>query len=177
MYSLVSIQPAGPWPAGGTVAPKNGRLPWSWVCTRCECRASDSSRVLEVLRRPCGQLAVRMERAAHEWSDGFLPCCGRCGLICSNGRLGTAKDQLCPVPRCTLEGQPWRVGDASLRREIGRLHAFRKWCEEIPALGVEDDAAAPEAAQGLPQRPPPDRRWLRPGPMRRQLCHSHKDFP
>ncbi len=129
------LQPLGPWPAAGTVEAKNGRLPGCWVCSKCGAKASDSSRVLEVLRKPCGQVVASMERAKHEWSDSAEPRCGRCGLICTNGRLCTAREQFCPVPRCTLAGQPWPEGEASMRREIGRLQGFRKWCEFVQDPG------------------------------------------
>ena len=35
---------------------------------------------------------------------------------------------------CTRHGAPWPEGEASLARELGKLHGFRRWCE---ALRVE----------------------------------------
>lgn len=142
------LQPVGPWPAAGTVPAKNGRLPWSWVCSRCGGKASDSSRVLEVLRKPCGNPGVKIERDKHVWSDAAEPTCSRCGLVCGNGRLGTARDQYCPVPSGTLNNEAWPAGEASLRREVGRLHAFRKWCEQVQVQDIAGDGEASLGPQG-----------------------------
>ena len=128
---LHHLLPVGPWPAAGTQQARNWRLCWVWQCTRCPGRASDSSRALDLLRKPCrGGQAVEQNRRKHDWSAaGGLSRCTRCGLQCGNGRQLVASEQMCPVPACRRDGAAWPAGEASLRQDIGKLLGFRRWCE------------------------------------------------
>ena len=105
---------AGPWPNAGTLQAKHGRLVWQWQCGRCQAKASDSSRALALLRKPC---------------RGAGPTCSRCDLVCSIGRSVEAAGQACPVMACTRHGAAWPEGESSLAKELGKLHGFRRWCE------------------------------------------------
>jgi hypothetical protein len=77
---LHHLAAAGPWPNAGTLQAKHGRLVWQWQCGRCQARASDSSRAVALLRRPCrGHHGVGLEKTPHAWVDtGAGPTCRRC---------------------------------------------------------------------------------------------------
>ena len=157
---LHRLMPVGPWPAVASQKAVNGRLCWLWHCARCPARASDSSRALDLLRRPCGGAArFSAQRAKHMWEgDPVAPTCSRCKLVCSNGRQLTPSEQHCPVPECTLNGEPWPAGERSLRTEMGRLHGFRRWCE-ASSVTVALAAAGGGGQEGPPALPGP------PGPV------------
>ena len=159
---LHHLLPVGPWPAAGMQQARNGRLCWVWQCGRCPSRASDSSRALELLRKPCrGGQAVVQSRQKHDFgAAGNLPSCVRCGLQCSNGRHLAAKEQLCPVPACQRDGVAWPEGEASLRLEIGKLFGFRRWCEA--ASHVVQEPAEPAI---LPHQPAVAGPPAPPGPL------------
>ena len=56
------LRPAGPWPMPGTVPPVNGRVPSSWVCTRC---SRTASRAKELARKPCSGADWSAEAATY----------------------------------------------------------------------------------------------------------------
>ena len=156
---LHQLAPLGPWPAVASQKAQNGRLCWQWVCGRCPARASDSSRALELLRKPCragGGLAMR--RVIHCWEgDPGAPHCRRCGLVCLNGRQLAASEQHCPVFECQRNGEVWLQGEASLRNEMGRLHGFRRWCE-ASTVHVAEEGQAGAAAQAAGAAAPASQR-------------------
>ncbi len=78
---------------------------------------------------------------------GAGPICRRCNLLCGNGRLVEAAGHFCPVPACTRQGTAWPEGEASLARELGKLHGFRRWCE---ASLLELRVANPGGRGGAP---------------------------
>ena len=124
-----------------------GRLVWQWQCGRCQAMDSDSRRALALLRKPCtGHHGVVLEKAPHVWVDtGSGPTRSRCNLVCGNGRVVEAAGQVCPVMACTRQGAPWPEGEASLARELGKLHGFRRWCE-TPLIEVRSAGAWAEGA-------------------------------
>ena len=50
LHNLVA---QGPWPPQGSCVAVNGRLAGLWSCTVCGKRAADSSRAVELARKPC----------------------------------------------------------------------------------------------------------------------------
>ena len=156
---LHQLAPAGPWPNSGTLQAKNGRIVWQWQCGRCQARASDSSRALALLRKPCrAGLGIGLERAPHDWADaGAGPTCRRCNLLCGNGRLVEAAGQFCPVPACARLGAAWPEGEASLARELWKVHGFRRWCEtsliELRVANPDGRGGAPSVVGGVPAEP------------------------
>jgi hypothetical protein len=128
---LHMLSAAGPWPNAGTVLAKNGRIVWQWQCSRCQARASDSSRAAALLKKSCrGDHGVTLEEAPHAWVDAAAgPTCSRCNLVRGNGRSVESAGKVCPVMACRRMGLPWPEGEASLASELGKLHGFRRWCE------------------------------------------------
>jgi hypothetical protein len=151
---LHMLSAAGPWPNAGTLLAKNGRIIWRWQCARCQVRASDSSRAAALLKKTCkGNHGVTMEEAPHDWADtGAGPTCRRCKLVRGNGRAVETAGKICPVMACKKAGVHWPEGEASLSREMGKLHGFRRWCEtpliEVRSAGAAAEGAPREAARG-----------------------------
>ena len=86
-----------------------------------------------------------MEETPHEWVEAAAgPTCSRCKLVRGNGRAVETAGKVCPVMACKRGGLPWPEGEASLAREMGKLHGFRRWCE-TPLVEVR---AVPAAAEG-----------------------------
>ena len=154
------LRPVGPWPPLGSGQARNGRLAGLWTCSRCPKQAFDSSRAVELARKPCEQADWQSTAAPHDllevagaWS------CRRCKLEVLSQHAASAARSTCPVPMVVKEGQPWPEGETSIRAVMGRVKGFRRWCcmpvgpepaEEGLAVGVlEADAAGVEAA--LPQ--------------------------
>ena len=136
---LHALSAAGPWPNAGTLRAVNGRITWKWQCSRCQARASDSSRASALLKKTCkGDHGVTMQEAAHEWValEAGLTC-SRCKLVRDNGRGVETAGKICPVMACQRNGNPWPQGEASYASELGRLHGFRRWCE-IPLVELRD---------------------------------------
>ena len=76
------LRPMGPWPAEGSAPPRNGRVPGGWGCGRCGKVAADTSRAVELAKKPCGGsqwVAVAalhdLEAHADQWR------CRRCMLV------------------------------------------------------------------------------------------------
>ena len=154
---LHHLAPAGPWPSAGSLQAKNGRVAWQWQCSRCLGRASDSSRALELVRKPCGGAhGVVLCKAPHEWEKSAEgPRCKRCCLVRSNGRGVETSGKFCPVPACAKRGLDWPEGEISLAIEIGKLHGFRRWCE--PSAVVLRAPRAEDAVASVAEPP----FWLR----------------
>jgi hypothetical protein len=144
---LHALCAAGPWPSAGSLRAVNGRIRWSWQCSRCQARASDSSRAAALMRKACkGDHGVILQETAHEWvvrEEG--PTCRRCKLVRNNGRGVETAGKVCPVMACFKNGDPWPQGEASYASELGRVYGFRRWCE-IPLVELRQDAPADELA-------------------------------
>ena len=100
-----------------------------------------------------------MEEAPHDWADtGAGPACRRCKLVRGNGRAVETAGKVCPVMACKKAGVHWPEGEASLAREMGKLHGFRRWCEtplvEVRSGGAAAEGAPCEAACGAGTGPP-----------------------
>ena len=111
---LHMLSAAGPWPNAGTLCAKNGRIVWQWQCTRCQARASDSSRAAALLKKVCRGNHGVMEEAPHEWVEAAAgPTCSRCKLVRGNGRGVETAGKVCPVMACIRGGLPWPEGETS----------------------------------------------------------------
>ena len=93
---------------------------------------------------------------------------GRCKLVRGNGRAVETAGKVCPVMACKKAGDPWPEGEASLAKELGKLHGFRRWCEtpliEVRTARAAAEGAIPAAASAAgsgPPRKPFSGRWLR----------------
>ena len=144
---LHALAAAGPWPDAGSLLAVNGRIRWRWQCSRCQARASDSSRAAALLRKTCkGNHGVTMQEAAHVWvASEEGPTCSRCKLLRSNGRGTETAGRVCPVMACKINGEPWTHGEASYACELGKVHGFRRWCE-TPLVELRDGGPAEEMA-------------------------------
>jgi hypothetical protein len=129
------LRPAGPWPLPGTVPPLNGRVPGSWVCSRCSRTAGNTSRAIELARKPCGAAGWTAAAALHALvprGEGWQ--CSRCLLTVRPQHAAQTARQRCPVLALSLAGTAWLEGEASLRAVLGRIRAFRHYCcPEAPA--------------------------------------------
>jgi hypothetical protein len=144
---LHALSAAGPWPNAGSLRAVNGRIRWSWQCSRCQARASDSSRAAALMRKICkGDHGVTMQEAAHVWvAREAGPTCSRCKLVRNNGRGAETAGKVCPVMACQKNGDPWPQGEASYASELGKVYGFRRWCE-IPLVELRDGGPAEEMA-------------------------------
>ena len=144
---LHALCAAGPWPNAGSLRAVNGRIRWSWQCSRCQARASDSSRAAALMRKTCkGDHGVIMQEAAHDWvAREAGPTCSRCKLVRNNGRGAETAGKVCPVMACQKNGDPWPQGEASYASELGKVYGFRRWCE-IPLVELRDGGPADEMA-------------------------------
>jgi hypothetical protein len=127
----------------GTVPAVNGRVPGSWVCTRCSRTAGDTSRAKELARKPCSGAEWTAEAATHvlvPHAEGWQ--CSRCLLTARPQHAAQTARQRCPVPALCVAGVAWPAGEAGLRSVFGRIRAFRHFCcpeeaaEEEPELHV-----------------------------------------
>ena len=78
LHNLVA---QAPWPPQGSCVAVNGRLVGLCSCTVCGKRASDSSRAVELARKPCQAAGWLGELGPHDLQEqaaGFT--CSRCGL-------------------------------------------------------------------------------------------------
>ena len=143
---LHALSAAGPWPSAGWMRAVNGRISWRWQCSRCQARASDTSRASALLRKVCtGGHGVTMQEAAHEWvAREAGPTCSRCKLLRANGRGVETAGRVCPVMACHRNGNPWPQGEASFANELGKVHGFRRWCE-VPLVELRDGGPPAEA--------------------------------
>jgi len=164
-------------PIGVRGWPKNagGSLAWRWKCACCGKTADNTSRLFEVLRKPCGQPdegAGQWRKMPHEVAlvNGKVRC-NRCGTERDNhvqlGRQG------CPVQVLYRSGAPVREATAvyaAWHRCVRVMHAMSSTggaaVQEAPAA-VTTGAPAPVPPQGLPAPP-----QARPGAVLRQF-RSH----
>ncbi len=77
--------------------------------------------------------------------------CGRCGRQADAAHRASMAEASCSVP-CVWRGEDqWAAGEAALGRVLGRVMAFRRWCEPGPAT------RSPEQQQGAqPGRAEPE---------------------
>ena len=131
----------GPWPPQGSCRAVNGRLAGPWSCTACGKRAADSSRAVELARKPCRAAGWQAEAATHDLQEfeGVLRC-SRCGLQTTAQHGGQVSRSRCPVPKLLQAGRAWPEGEAGLRSLLGRIRGYRRWCE-TPALPADPGAA------------------------------------
>ena len=155
------LRPLGPWPLPGTVPSKDGRVPGVWGCTRCSRSAGNTSRAKVLARQPCSGAAWAATPAVHSLElDGEHWRCSRCLLKVRPQHAAQSGRQSCPVPELTLAGNRWSSGEAGLREVLGRLRAFRHFCnpDEVavdPAAAQARPAAVAAAAAGtVPQQQP-----------------------
>ena len=140
------LRPTGLWPAAGTVAAKNGRIPGAWGCARCNKAASDTSRARELARKPCGGAEWAATAVCHTLvAEAGQWRCTRCQLGVRPQHAAQCERQRCPVPAITAAGNPWPEGEAGLREVLGRIRAFRHYCS--PQAAVEEPADADEPVQ------------------------------
>ena len=144
------MRPLGPWPLAGSGAVKDGRLAGLWLCGRCGKRASDTSRVVELAKKPCLQAVWSGTPARHELVplDSGGSKCSRCGLAVRPQHEGQCSHAACPVPQVARDGVPWPAGEASIRSVLGRVKGYRRWC--CP----RDAAMQPQANVQLPSAVP-----------------------
>ena len=100
-----------------------------------------------------------MEEAPHVWVDAAAgPTCSRCKLVRGNGRSVETAGKVCPVMACKRMGLPWPEGEASLAKEMGKLHGFRRWCEtpliEVRTARPAAEGSNPSAASTSGSGPP-----------------------
>ncbi len=87
------LRPVGPWPQPGTVLARNGQVPGSRVCTRCNRTAGDTSKAKELARKPCSGAAWETALATH-----VLMAEGEgCLLAVRPQHAAQAERQRCPV--------------------------------------------------------------------------------
>ena len=158
VQGLHHFLPDGDWPARGSRPPVQGRLRGSWMCQRCNCRVSDSSRLLGKLRTPCGEglLVTFGEATSHELvehGDGYV--CSACGLLVDVGHRHGAAAAKCPVLPCMRAGEPFLEGRQSLAVEMAKVALFRLWCEPVKQYRQAAGEAARAHAVRVPQRPFP----------------------
>ena len=94
---------AGPISAAGFRKSVAGALQWGFSCTSCGVAAQGSSRLLEVLRTPCGGGGVTWRQVLHTAvQEELLIKCTRCGT--TRQRHVALALQKCPVRACWQEG-------------------------------------------------------------------------
>ena len=109
---VVEQGPGGPfeWTKKAT-----GTIMCKWSCNSCGMKAGNSSRLLEVLRKPCGALAAHCswDKVNHDTevvADRVI--CRRCGT--TRQRYVDLSGQACPVRRrgrgARRHGGLWRLG-------------------------------------------------------------------
>ncbi len=140
------LRPVGPWPFAGSWTATNGRLMWSWLCSRCNASAGDSSRAGVLAKKPCGELRWQAEACKHDvvqaGVDEYL--CSRCGRHADAAHRSSMELAGCVVPRVRKDGVFWSEGERALGDLLGRIAAFRRWAEPDPVV----KEAAPELAHG-----------------------------
>ena len=140
--------PGGPLGWTKTAA---GTLQCKWACSACGKKAGNSSRLLEVLRQPCGEPAGQCtwEKVNHITeivSDRVA--CTRCGT--TRQRYVHLSGQACPVRQCRRAAAEVPEGTAiygTWIRTIQAMHAHQRAVQE-PGGAAAAAAAAPAAAAG-----------------------------
>ncbi len=110
----------GPRPAGGSVPPRDGRIPWGWDCSRCGKVAADTWRAVELAKKPCGCFYWSAEAVSHELeahADRWR--CNMCMLVTLPQHAAQAGRQACPVPELAGDGARWHAGESNLRAVLG----------------------------------------------------------
>ena len=141
----------------------SGAIVHTWRCRKCSKTAHDSSRLLKLLRTPCG-LCGNWNRERHDVGlpEGHRISCRRCGTTrqkCVN--LGA---QLCPV-------HVFHQGGAETTQGTELYRAWVDIIKRLHAAGKSTAGADAQASAGiLPARPEPS---LEPAPLRLRSFRSH----
>ena len=143
-HMVVEQGPGGPFEwtkkAAGTIMCK-------WSCNSCGMKAGNSSRLLEVLRKPCGALAAHCswDKVNHDTevvADRVI--CRRCGT--TRQRYVDLSGQACPVRRCMRAGAEVPDGTAVYGAWVCTLQAMHAHAKAVQRPAGEAAAAAVEPA-------------------------------
>ena len=124
-----------------------GTLECKWTCSSCGKKAGNSSRLLEVLRQPCGALVAHCswDKVNHDTevvADRVI--CKRCGT--TRQRYVHLSGQACPVRLCMRAGAEVQDGTAVYGTWIRTLQAMHAHMKAVQGPGGEAVAAAVEPA-------------------------------
>ena len=132
-------------PPGGRCKAAAGTVAWKWVCKCCNALATNSSKLLELLRTPCGDGEGSWEQQVHATQlQGLRVECVRCGT--SWQRYVHLAAQKCPVRRRMQAGAEVQAGTAiyaAWYRTIRAMHRFGS----VQRQQTVGDAVAAEPAE------------------------------
>ena len=139
--------PAGPCGWSRSAA---GTLECRWACRRCGKKAGNSSRLLEVLREPCGDCEAHCtwEKVNHDTevvADRIS--CKRCGT--TRQRYVHLGGQACPVRQCRRAGAEVPEGTAVYKTWVRTLQAMHAHLRAVQVPGGAAAAGGAAAGQGL----------------------------
>ena len=102
-----------------------GTLVCKWACTRCGKTAANSSRLMELLRKPCGELAAHCSWNKENHDTEVVVdrvACERCGT--TRQKYVHLCDQACPVRQCSRAGAEVPEGTA----------VYEAWVRTVQAM-------------------------------------------
>ena len=139
---VVEQEPGGPLEWEKSAA---GTIVCRWSCSSCGMKAGNSSRLLEVLRKPCGALAAHCswDKVNHDTevvADRVI--CRRCGT--TRQRYVDLSGQACPVRLCMRAGAEVPDGTAVYAAWVRTLQAMHAHAKAVPRATGEAAAAAVE---------------------------------
>ena len=147
------LQAAGPVAPGGWRKSAASAVAWKWACTRCGIVATNSTKLLAVLRTGCGEEAGSWEQRCHITElQGLRVRCTRCGT--DRQRHVQLSSQRCPV-RCLIrQATEVPAGTAVYAAWHGAIqamhHRSRPAAGEVAVVAAGADAGAAVGAVAGP---------------------------
>jgi hypothetical protein len=179
------MQPAaGPIPPAGFTKSAAGALCWKWRCGRCGLLAHNSSKLLELLRTPCGEQGEWRQLLHDPVADAARVSCRRCGT--TRQRHVPLGLQRCPVRALWRDGGEVAAGTAAYAAWTAAIKAMHGRAAQPPppllceAALLQPPVPATAAGPAGPEREEPElvprALTLRPFRSHVAICSAEVEF-